>query len=140
MPCFRTKVSDTWKFEEYWDLTTVTGAGAGQAIEDGYILGRALSSYLQTRQHRDSLSLGRWMGLYQAVRLPRAQKAQETARQAGDVYEMQTESMKGKSYEECIPIIHDSLKDRMKWIWNEDIDAAYEGALKAAGLNDNRAS
>jgi salicylate hydroxylase len=48
--------------------------------------------------------------------------------------------MKGKSYEECIPIIHDSLKDRMKWIWNEDIDAAYEGALKATGLDDGRAS
>jgi 2-polyprenyl-6-methoxyphenol hydroxylase-like FAD-dependent oxidoreductase len=79
MPCFRTKVSDTWKFEEYWDLTIFTGAGAGQAIEDGYILGRALSSYLQTRQHRDSASLGRWMGLYQAFRLPRAQKSQETA-------------------------------------------------------------
>lgn len=81
-------------------------------------------------------NLDKWMSLYQAVRLPRAQRAQETARQAGDVYEMQREDMKGKSYDECIPLIRDSLTDRMKWIWNEDIDSAYENGSKAADLED----
>lgn len=110
------------------------GAGAGQAIEDGYILGRALKDYLQSRQQVHGEPLDRWVDLYQAVRFPRAQKAQETARQAGDVYEMQHDDMKGKTYEECIPLIRDSLKDRMKWIWNEDIDAAYESAIKISSL------
>lgn len=67
------------------------------------------------------------MQLYQEVRLPRAQKAQATARQAGEVYEMQTPEMKGKAYEDCLPLVRDSLKDRMQWIWAGDIEAEYEG-------------
>ncbi|KAL6872278.1 FAD/NAD(P)-binding domain-containing protein [Trichoderma longibrachiatum] len=102
------------------------GAGAGQAIEDGYILGRAISDYLSTSSESDTQSLEKWMQLYQDVRLPRAQKAQETARQAGQVYEMQTPEMKGKSYEDCLPLVRDSLKDRMQWIWAGDIEAEYE--------------
>lgn len=65
------------------------------------------------------------MQLYQDVRLPRAQKAQATARQAGEVYEMQTPEMKGKAYEDCLPLVRDSLKDRMQWIWAGDIEAEY---------------
>ncbi|KAL1881462.1 hypothetical protein VTK73DRAFT_3524 [Phialemonium thermophilum] len=115
------------------------GAGAGQAIEDGYILGRAISEYLATtttsngRRDNDE-ELRKWTQLYQDVRLPRAQKAQETARQAGLVYEMQTTEMQGKSYEECLPLVRESLKDRMQWIWTGDIDAEYEEKKSRAGL------
>ena len=108
-----------------WRLILFTGAGAGQAIEDGYILGRSLQDYLTSR-HRSTQSLEMWTQLYQNVRLPRAQRAQATARQAGQVYEMQTDEMIGKSYDECLPIVRDSLKDRMKWVWTEDIDLGYE--------------
>lgn len=66
--------------------------------------------------------------MYQDVRLPRAQKAQATARQAGQVYEMQTPEMKGKTYEDCLPLVRDSLKDRMGWIWTGDIEAEYKAA------------
>lgn len=66
------------------------------------------------------------MQLYQDVRLPRAQKAQATARQAGQVYEMQTPEMKGKAYEDCLPLVRDSLKDRMQWIWAGDVETEYE--------------
>ena len=49
---------------------------------------------------------------------------------------MQTEEMIGKPYEECLPLVRDSLKDRMKWVWTEDIDASYEAARKKmAGYN-----
>jgi 2-polyprenyl-6-methoxyphenol hydroxylase-like FAD-dependent oxidoreductase len=104
------------------------GAGAGQAIEDGYILGRAIKDFLRSSDRATDDSLERWAYLYQSVRLPRAQKAQATARQAGHVYEMQTEEMIGKSYEECLPFVKDGLKDRMKWVWTENIDLAYEDA------------
>jgi len=107
-------------------LTITLGAGAGQAIEDGYILGRAIKEYLESPDR----SLAKWTRLYQDVRLPRAQKAQDTARQAGAVYEMQTPEMAGKSYEECLPIVRDSLKDRMQWVWTGDIDAEYEAMRK----------
>lgn len=115
------------------------GAGAGQAIEDGYILGRALQDYLKSRSdHSRSFESGKdsgntsnqrlrqYMDLYQAVRLPRAQRAQQTARQAGEVYEMQRNDMVGKSYDDCLPLVRDALKDRMSWVWTEDIDKAYE--------------
>ena len=78
------------------------------------------------------------MQLYQDVRLPRAQKAQATARQAGQVYEMQTPEMKGKAYEDCLPLVRDSLKDRMQWIWTGDIEAEY--AAKRQRLMDQEAS
>lgn len=104
------------------------GAGAGQAIEDGYILGRAVQDFLRSADRSSDDILERWAHLYQAVRLPRAQKAQATARQAGQVYEMQTEEMMGKPYEQCLPFVRDSLKDRMRWVWTENIDEAYESA------------
>lgn len=112
------------------------GAGAGQAIEDGYILGRALHDYLRSRDRDRDRDLSRWMQPYQAVRLPRAQRAQATARQAGQVYEMQTVEMAGKSYEECLPLVRESLKDRMNWVWTEDIDLAYEGERRAMQLEE----
>lgn len=103
----------------------LAGAGAGQAIEDGYILGRAVLDYLTPRGHT-AAPLEKWMDLYQRVRFPRAQKAQATAREAGLVYEMQTPEMVGKSYEECLGPVSESLKNRMKWVWDERIDDAYE--------------
>ncbi|RFU79708.1 hypothetical protein TARUN_2514 [Trichoderma arundinaceum] len=102
------------------------GAGAGQAIEDGYILGRAIADHLATFPGRETQKLEQWMNLYQEVRIPRAQKAQATARQAGEVYEMQTPHMKGKDYADCLPLVRDSLKDRMQWIWSGDIETEYE--------------
>ena len=110
------------------------GAGAGQAIEDGYILARALHDGLVTKRVTGKDRLDQWTQLYQAVRLPRAQKAQATAREAGEVYEMKVESFRGLSYDDCMPIVKDRLKDRMKWVWTEDIDIAYESAKVTMGL------
>ncbi|KAL9106507.1 MAG: hypothetical protein Q9227_008486 [Pyrenula ochraceoflavens] len=109
------------------------GAGAGQAMEDGYILGRALQDYFaDSSQH----PLDHWLRIYQAVRLPRAQRTQDTSRELGQIYEMQTKELKDRPYEECLPLVKDKVKDRMNWIWNEDLDAAYEKA-KANSANVN---
>lgn len=105
-------------------MLTLAGAGAGQSIEDGYILGRVLQDYLQ--QARETDDLEPYMHLYQQVRVPRAHRAQATARQAGDVYEMQTDDMIGKKYDDCLPIVRDQLRDRMRWMWSENLDQAYE--------------
>lgn len=106
-------------------LTLLLGSGAGHAIEDCYILGRALQAHF-----REGGSLATWMQVYQDVRLPRAQKAQATSRQAGDVYEMSGEQFEGLSYDECLPIVASQLKDRMKWVWGGNIDAEYEAVVK----------
>jgi len=72
-----------------------------------------------------SLHIKHWLHLYQKVRLPRAQKVQETTREAGDIYEMQCPDMRGVSFEDCMPLVEERIATRMKWIWTEDIDAAY---------------
>lgn len=110
----------------------VEGAGAGQAIEDGYIIGRALHDYFDSEGEKHDLRL--WGQLYQDVRLPRAQKVAQTSREAGKVYEMQTDDMKDKTYEECVPLVRNHLKDRMKWIWGGSIEDAYVEKKAEAGL------
>ncbi|KAH7153658.1 hypothetical protein EDB81DRAFT_649045 [Dactylonectria macrodidyma] len=105
------------------------GAGAGQALEDGYVLGRALHDYFKVRKTAQPRPIEDYLHLYQSIRYPRSERVQETSRQAGDLYEMKAEEVAGLSYEDGLPIVRDLLKDRMKWIWTEDIDQVYEKAL-----------
>ena len=121
MPCYHIRVRAQRKNFTRKTAKQNSGAGAGQAIEDGYILGRALHDSLRSQG-----SIQAWADLYQNVRLPRAQKAQRTAREAGDVYEMQADGLRGLEFDACLPKVRDRLKDRMKWVWSEEIDDAYE--------------
>ena len=50
------------------------------------------------------------------------------------MYEMQTPEMEGKPYEDCLPLVRDSLKDRMNWVWHGDIDIEYEVKKEHIGL------
>jgi len=105
------------------------GAGAGQAIEDGYILGRTLQDFFQQATSSKSRSLEDWLhASYQSVRLPRAEGVQKTSREAGEIYEMETAELDKLDYDECVPLVREHLKDRMRWIWTEDIDVVYENA------------
>jgi salicylate hydroxylase len=38
---------------------------------------------------------------------------------------MQGPDFEGLSFEECLPIVADKLRDRMTWVWNGDIDKDY---------------
>lgn len=104
------------------------GAGAGQAIEDGWVLGRSLAGYLSnshSTSHRFQ-TLESTASLYQSARLPRAQKTQATSRAAGNTYEFQTEDMKDLPFEECLPLMAERTRERMKWVWEEDLDERFE--------------
>ncbi|KAK8039356.1 hypothetical protein PG993_007767 [Apiospora rasikravindrae] len=104
------------------------GAGAGQSVEDGWILGRALSEYLEgdsSSSNKRFQSLESTMQFYQDLRLPRAQKVQAASRVSGNLYELQTEEMSQLSYEESLPVMAESLRERMKFVWSEDIDVTY---------------
>ena len=112
------------------------GAGAGQAAEDGYVLARCLSGYFDaTHTSPSHSSLSQWMQLYQTVRLPRAQKVAKTSKEAGETYEMVTDDLIDKSFEECLPIVAESTRTRMKWVWSEDLGSVYEKAKAEAGLS-----
>jgi salicylate hydroxylase len=110
------------------------GSGAGHAIEDGYILGRAIKDHIFSLSTPSPLPLSTWTGLYQKVRLPRTQRAQITSRQAGDVYELQGKEFEGLTYDQGLPIVKEKLQHRMKWVWGGDIDGEYEKAAREAGL------
>lgn len=102
------------------------GAGAGQALEDGWVLGRILSDYLSKSPESCFANLESAMQLYQDLRLPRAQRVQAGSRRAGLVNEMRFEKMDGLSYEECLPVFVDNTRERMDWVWGEDLDSSYE--------------
>ncbi|KAK5196282.1 hypothetical protein LTS03_003964 [Exophiala xenobiotica] len=111
-------------------MTPHQGAGAGQAIEDGYILGRALQDYFGASPSSREDGLEPWMALYQSVRLPRAQKVQRTSRDAVEVYQAQADIMKDLPFDQCVPEIHKRVINRMRWVWTDDIDAEYDDARK----------
>ena len=105
-------------------------AGGGQAIEDAYIISKSLAEFLERRAHRKktAVSLEKWMGLYQTVRLPRAQRVQETSRETGYLYHLQTLDMQGKTTDERLEILGERIKNRLEWIWSEELDVAYDKA------------
>ena len=75
--------------------------------------------------------LQQYTQLYQDVRLPRAKRAQQTAREAGLVYQMKAPDLIDVPYDDCLPIVRSKLENRMKWIWSGNIDEEYD-ELKAA--------
>jgi salicylate hydroxylase len=101
------------------------GAGAGQAIEDGYILGRALQDYFKSMSPSGGGQLRAWTQVYQDVRLPRAQRVAMTSRDAVEIYQAQADMMKDLPFDQCVPEIRKRLMSRMKWVWTDDIDAEY---------------
>ncbi|KAK4211550.1 hypothetical protein QBC37DRAFT_426722 [Rhypophila decipiens] len=121
-------------------------AGAGQAVEDGYILAKALGWFLllkgdasgeqstepeisKEKLAKENNALERWITLYQNVRMPRAARTQESSRKAGELFELIEPEMEGLSYEERLPSLREQALENTKWIWTEDIDAAWEKAL-----------
>lgn len=118
-------------------LIDQTGSGAGHAIEDAFILGLVMRDFFAN----PAPGLAAYAGLYQAVRRPRAQKAQITSRQAGDVYEMEGKEFEGcKTFEDCLPIVREKLGTRMKWVWGHDLDADYNQVRDQAGLTPKAVS
>ena len=82
--------------------------------------------------------LSTWMQLYQAVRLPRAQRSQTASRRAGEALKMKGPDFEGLTYDECLPVLSEKLKGRMKWVWTGDINAEYNDAREKAGLRNER--
>ncbi|ETS83222.1 hypothetical protein PFICI_05098 [Pestalotiopsis fici W106-1] len=109
-------------------MTPHQGAGAGQAIEDGYILGRALQDYFRN-QSSSELNIADWAQIYQDVRLPRAQKVAATSRAAVEIYQARAGGMEALPFEDCVAEIHKRVIGRMQWVWTDDIDSEYNLAI-----------
>ena len=111
-------------------LTYNLGSGAGLAIEDAHVLALAVRDYLAN----PDVGLAAYTSLYQDTRLPRAQKAQITSRQAAEVYDLRGPGFEGLTFEESLPVVREKVVNRMAWVWNSSLEADYEAAKARACL------
>ncbi|ESZ99586.1 hypothetical protein SBOR_0031 [Sclerotinia borealis F-4128] len=99
------------------------GAGAGQAIEDAYVLSNLLADCTDTRQIESAFKA------YDEIRRPRSQKVVTTSREAAELYEFENEEMMGAGDEGVdMEGMKEKLRERCKWIWNEDLKEQLERA------------
>jgi salicylate hydroxylase len=86
------------------------GAGAGQALEDAYVLASLLTD---VSCNRDNVS--EVLSAFEQVRHARTCKVQRTSHEAGDVYEYAGVGI-GDDEAELI----NNLESRFEWLWNHD--------------------
>ncbi|CAD6445839.1 c32b138c-97f9-471c-9989-03e3b1b9f541 [Sclerotinia trifoliorum] len=111
------------------------GAGAGQAIEDAFILSNLLGD---CRKVRDIESAFR---AYDMVRRPRSQKVVKTSREAAELYEFENEEIAGLANGVVdMEGLKERLRERTKWIWDEDLGLQLQEARKIMKMRGERAN
>ncbi|CAJ2502203.1 Uu.00g095970.m01.CDS01 [Anthostomella pinea] len=91
------------------------GAGAGICIEDCYILGNLIA------EARSVGGLHRAFRAYEEIRRPRTLKLVETSRQAGLLYDFESQG-------DDLEAVERDMKSRMSWIWDINLVAELEKA------------
>lgn len=88
------------------------GAGAGQGLEDAWLLARLFADprVLQT----DARQV---LEVYDAIRRPRACRAQRTSWEAGELYEYRDSRVGGNE-----ALLSSTLAERFDWLWNHDME------------------
>jgi salicylate hydroxylase len=102
------------------------GAGAGQAIEDAYILTHLLGKIDSAKDIEDAFRA------YDSVRRPRSQKVVRTSRDAAALYEFEDDRV-GADLE----LIKKTLEARYDWIWDEDLRQQLRKAQDVMGITSN---
>jgi salicylate hydroxylase len=93
------------------------GAGAGQAIEDAFVLSNLLGQVNSVEEIEKAFHA------YDAVRRPRSQKVVATSRDAAKVYQFEDEKL-GTD----LDLIKWALEMRYNWIWDEDLPTQLQKA------------
>ena len=97
------------------------GAGCGQAFEDALVMCTLLADESVKRaEHVEGA-----FAAYDAVRRPRTLRVVETSKENGDVC-----MMRGERTGEDLGKIRETLEERFRWIWDEDLDLQVETAKK----------
>jgi salicylate hydroxylase len=94
------------------------GAGAGQALEDAFIL----SNLLADPRIQSASDIPKAFKAYDATRRPRSQKVVTTSRAAGQIYGF--EGPDGADVQK----IGENLLQRQRWIWEENMDEQLQKA------------
>ncbi|KAF4995333.1 hypothetical protein FDECE_12824 [Fusarium decemcellulare] len=96
--------------------TPFQGAGAGMAVEDAFVLGRIL----QHVERADQLPVA--FEAFSKARVERTQKLVKTSREAGHIWHFEAEG-------DDIDQIKRVMKDRLKWIWEKDLEEDISGVV-----------
>lgn len=89
------------------------GAGAGQGIEDAWLLSRLLGD-----PQALSTNLEKLLDVYDAIRRPRARQVQKTSWEAGELYEFRDSQVGAQEN-----LLSNALSSRFDWLWNHDMEA-----------------
>lgn len=99
------------------------GAGAGQAVEDAYVMSKLLQDVKRPEDIESAF------GAFDKVRRPRTQKLVSTSKDCGMLFDFEKPGV-----EDDISRVQQSVEERMNWIWDKDIDED----LKEARQNYHR--
>ncbi|KAF9472677.1 salicylate hydroxylase [Pholiota conissans] len=113
-------------------MTPHQGAGAGQAIEDVYVLASLLSHKLS-----NTSTIPRISEIYDAIRCPIANRVLNLAREAGHITELIAPGFEDVREgdadvpQEKLQILFEGLINKWKWVWN---DSAEDDRLRAIAM------
>jgi salicylate hydroxylase len=99
------------------------GAGAGQGLEDAWLLARLLSDPRVLQSDAKKV-----LEVYDAIRRPRACRVQRTSWEAGELYEF-----RDREVEDNEPLLSSTLASRFDWLWNHDMESDLAGARARLG-------
>ncbi|TFK66167.1 FAD/NAD(P)-binding domain-containing protein [Pluteus cervinus] len=100
-------------------------SGAGQAIEDAYILATLLGHSLTTRDNLDQV-----LEIYDMIRRPMATEVQERSLLNGRYFGLQLPGLDSKKEVECLHEIGDAIKYNWEWAWSTTIDPYVQDAIQ----------
>lgn len=119
-------------------MTPHQGSGAGQAIEDAYILGSLLAHPLTTRS-----TIFAALSIYETVRLPHANSVMEKSKAFGKLYEFADPRFAGLGLREvgCRGDKEGADKDKLiglgqalsegyRWAWETEVEDDRKRAVK----------
>lgn len=99
------------------------GAGAGQGLEDAWLLARLLADpqVLASRPHSV-------LEAYDAIRRPRACRVQRTSWEAGELYELRDPVVADNEQ-----LLGKTLAERFEWLWDHDMQSDLQQARNQLG-------
>jgi salicylate hydroxylase len=101
------------------------GAGAGQGLEDAWLLARLLAYPQVVNKQPEAV-----LEAYDAVRRPRACRAQRTSWEAGELYEFRNPDVLDNQQ-----MLGKELSERFDWLWQHDMHVDLLEAMKILGLH-----
>jgi len=113
-------------------MTPNQGSGAGQAIEDAYVLAALLTHPTTNRE-----TIPRALKIYEKVRLPHGNDIQRRSRENGKLYEFAATDRHPhlsvtdpNDANQLVKEIGEAAMENWKWAWTTDVETEKEEAIR----------